>query len=84
VHQSANFHVENELKLTYLHLQFQNFPGFIPPDPHYKEEGKGWDGRKGDGKVGNERGGRKRREGEEMEGRGYDLAPKINSRIGQC
>ena len=84
MHQSANFRDENELKFNYMHLQFQNFPGFLPPDLHYEggREGMGWKER---GWEGREREEREEKEGRGGDGReGYDLAPKINSRIGQC
>jgi hypothetical protein len=54
VFQIVDFSSINDLKFTYVHLQFQTFfPGVIPPDPHDKGEGRGrkggeeregWDG----------------------------------------
>jgi hypothetical protein len=56
--QIADFSSINDLKFTYVRLQFQKFfPGVIPPDPHYKGEGRGRKG--GEGRErGGERGGR--------------------------
>jgi hypothetical protein len=44
---------ENALKLTYSNVEFQNFPGVIPPDAPFKRRGRGerrsggdsWEGR---------------------------------------
>jgi hypothetical protein len=56
VFQIVDFSSINDLKFTYVHLQFQNFfPGVIPPDPHDKgegREGKGGEGREGRGGMG--------------------------------
>jgi hypothetical protein len=38
----------NDLKFIYVHLQFQNFSGVIPPDPRDKGEGRERDGMGGD------------------------------------
>jgi hypothetical protein len=62
--QIVDFSSINDLKFTYVHLQFHKkiFPGVIPPDPHDKGEGRGRERMKG-------REGRKRRGGERREGR---------------
>jgi hypothetical protein len=40
--QIVHFSSINDLKFTYVRLHFQKiFPGDIPPDPHYKGEGRG-------------------------------------------
>jgi hypothetical protein len=50
VFQTVDFSSGNDLKFTYVHLQFQNFFWSYTPDPHNKGEGKeggegmGWDG----------------------------------------
>jgi hypothetical protein len=61
VFQIVDFSSVNDLKFTYVRLQFQkNFPGVIPPDPHDKREERE---RRGEGKGG------QGKEGEEREGR---------------
>jgi hypothetical protein len=52
VFQIVDFCSGNDLKFTYVHLQFQKFfPGDISPDPHDKGEGgKGGDGMGKEGK----------------------------------
>jgi hypothetical protein len=65
--QIVDFSSINDLKFTYVRLQFQKFfPGVIPPDPHDKGEGRGREGREGRGGEG--RGG-EGRGGEGGEGR---------------
>jgi hypothetical protein len=58
VFQIVDFSSINDLKFTYVHLQFKKiFPGVIPPDPHDKGEGRG--GKEKEGKKGREgRGGK--------------------------
>jgi hypothetical protein len=74
VFQIVDFSSINDLKFTYVHLQFQNFfPGVIPPDPHDK-------GRGGKGGRGRERRGRKG--GEEREGWDGVNPPKTNPGYG--
>jgi hypothetical protein len=71
VFQIVDFSSVNDLKFTYVHLQFQNFfPGVIPPDPHDEGEGRAREmrGRKGRGGEGRE--GRGGEGGEGKEGRG--------------
>jgi hypothetical protein len=64
VFQIVDFSSINDLKFTYVHLQFQKFfPGVIPPDPDDKGEGR--ERRGGEGKGGE---GREGRGGEEGEG----------------
>jgi hypothetical protein len=60
VFQIVDFSSVNDLKFTYVHLQFQKFfPGVIPPDPHYKGEGRERERRGREGGEGGEgRGGR--------------------------
>jgi hypothetical protein len=36
VFQIVDFGSGNDLKFTYVHLQFKKFPGVIPPDPIIK------------------------------------------------
>jgi hypothetical protein len=57
--QIVDFSSINDLKFTYVRLQFQNFfPGVIPPDPHDKGEGRGREGRgRREGRGGEGRGG---------------------------
>jgi hypothetical protein len=53
VFQIVDFSSGNDVKFTYVHLQFQNFfPGFIPPDPHNKGEGRGRERRERRGGMG--------------------------------
>jgi hypothetical protein len=54
--------MQNALKLTYLHLKFQNFSRGYTPDPRYKREGRRQRGQE------RERGG-ERGEGERGRGR---------------
>jgi hypothetical protein len=62
VFQIVDFSSINDLKFTYVHLQFQKFfPGVIPPDPH--DKGAGRERRGGEGKGGEGREGRKGRDG---------------------
>jgi hypothetical protein len=70
--QIVDFSSINDLKFTYVRLQFQKFfPGVIPPDPHDKGEGRGRKG--GEGKEGKEGEGRRGGEGRGGEGReGWD------------
>jgi hypothetical protein len=51
VFQIVDFSSINDLKFTYMHLQFQNFfPGVIPQNPMIKGRGgKGGEGREGRG-----------------------------------
>ena len=84
-HQSINFSVEYELKLTYMHLKISNFfRGLYPRTPTIREKGKGWEGREGEGRG---EGGRDRSGGN---GRGSDggegirSAPQKYSCIRQC
>jgi hypothetical protein len=61
----VDFSSVNDLKLTYVHLQFQFFSGVIPRTPVIKERGwkvRGWKGGEGMGR----------------EGKGRDEAPKTN------
>jgi hypothetical protein len=48
VFQVVDFNSVNDLKFTYVHLQFQFFSGVIPPDPVIK--GRGGEGRGGEGR----------------------------------
>jgi len=73
---------QNDLKLTYSNVEFQNFSGGGPPDPPLQGEGKGGEGkgrREGRGRVGGKgegRGGKgKGREGREKEGREGEEPP---------
>jgi hypothetical protein len=54
VFQIVDFSSINDLKFTYVHLQFQKFfPEVIPPDPHDKGEGRerrGGEGKRGEGR----------------------------------
>jgi hypothetical protein len=51
--QIVDFSSINDLKFTYVRLQFQKFfPGVIPPDPDDKGEGKGKEGKEGEGRDG--------------------------------
>jgi hypothetical protein len=52
VFQIVDFSSGNDLKFTYVHLQFQNFSGVIPPDPIIKGRG----GKGGEGGEGERRG----------------------------
>jgi hypothetical protein len=62
VFQIVEFSSVNDLKFTYVRLQFQKFfPGVIPPDPHNKGEGR--ESRGGEGKEGEEGEGREGRDG---------------------
>jgi hypothetical protein len=67
--QIVDFSSVNDLKFTYVHLQFRKFfPGVIPPDPHGEGEGRarerrGRKGRGGEGREGRERKGREGGEG---------------------
>jgi hypothetical protein len=65
--QIVDFSSINDLKFTYVRLQFQNFfPGLYPPTPMIKGRGEKWKG--GQGKGGEGRGG-EGKGGEEREGR---------------
>jgi hypothetical protein len=65
--QIVDFSSVNDLKFTYVHLQFQKFFRGYTPDSHFKVEGRGEEGKGGDGREGGEgRGG----EGRGGEGRG--------------
>jgi hypothetical protein len=66
VFQIVDFSSVNDLKFTYVHLQFQIFfPVLYPPDPHNKRErwgrkrrgGNGGEGRGEKGRGGEGRGG---------------------------
>jgi hypothetical protein len=55
--QIVDFSSINDIKFTYVRLQFQNFfPGVIPPDPHDKGDGRGRE-RRGRKERGEGRGG---------------------------
>jgi hypothetical protein len=48
IFQIVDFSSGNDLKFTYMHLQFQFFFGGYTPGPHNKRDGrggKGWEGR---------------------------------------
>ena len=67
----CTFLFQNRPKHTYMHtLIAKIFPGVIPPDPRYKEEGgEGTEGRGGGkGRDGEEREWRSEREGREVMG----------------
>jgi hypothetical protein len=69
VFQLEDFSSVNDLKFTYVHLQFQFFSGGYTPDPH--DNGEGRERRRGEGREKEKRGG---------EGRGWDglNPPKTN------
>jgi hypothetical protein len=74
VFQIVDFSSINDLKFTYVHLQFQNFfPGVIPRTPMIKGRG----GRGGEGKGGEEREGRGGKGG-----MGWGEPPKTNPGYG--
>jgi hypothetical protein len=78
VFQIVDFSSVNDLKFTYVHLQFQKFfPGVIPPDPHDKGEGRERRGGKGKGGRGGEGEGR---EG----GMGWGEPPENKSWLRPC
>jgi hypothetical protein len=56
---------QNALKLTCSNVEFQKFPGVIPPDPRFK--GRGGEGREGEGREWEGKGG----EGREGWGGGW-------------
>jgi hypothetical protein len=85
--QIVDFSSVNDLKFTYVHLQFQKFfPGVIPRTPMVKGregQGKGGEGKGGEAKEG--RGGGKGKEGREGRegGRGWgEPPPKTNPGYG--
>jgi hypothetical protein len=81
VFQIVDFSCVNDLKFTYVRLQFQKiFPGVIPLDPHDKgeeRERRGGEGKGGQGKGGEGRGG-EGREGWD----GVNPPPKTNPGYG--
>jgi hypothetical protein len=62
VFQIVDFSSVNDLKFTYVHLQFRKFFRGYTPDPHDEGGGKGGEGK---GKEEKEREGRRRKGGEE-------------------
>jgi hypothetical protein len=77
--QIVDFSSINDLKFTYVHLQFQKFfPEVTPPDPHDKGEGRVRErmGRKG-GRGGEKRGGEGR--GGNKGGMGWVNPPEYKS-----
>jgi hypothetical protein len=76
--QIVDFSSVNDLKFTYVHLQFQKFfPGVIPRTPMVKGregQGKGGEGKGGEAKEGRGGKGKEGREGREG-GRGWGEPP---------
>jgi hypothetical protein len=51
VFQTVDFSSANDLKFTYMHLQYKkNFLGVITSDPRDKGDGRGREGRGGEGR----------------------------------